>query len=257
VSVLSKIAADVMDDVRKKSRERPIETMDLVRKKRYSLVKAIETAPKVPLIAEIKRASPSAGNIRPDANALDVAKEMLAGGAVALSVLTEKKYFKGDSSFIPELRKFVEVPLLRKDFIVDEYQLYEAAELGADAVLLIVKLLGDKTSELLHVAEGLGMDALVETTTESEIERAVSSGAKLIGINNRDLDTLEIDLTRTEKLAPLVSEDVTLVSESGINSTEDVRRMLDAGADAVLVGTALMKSENIKQKVRELMEARR
>jgi indole-3-glycerol phosphate synthase len=128
--------------------------------------------------------------------------------------------------------------------------------LGADAVLLIVKVLGEKLSEFLDLSRELGLEALVEVTTEEEIELARSAGARLIGVNNRDLETLEVDLARTERLAPLIPGYATLVSESGISSPEDVRRMLNAGADSVLVGTALMRARNLEQKVRELVEAR-
>lgn len=253
MSVLSKIVADVLVDVQRKARERPIESMEIRPVKRYSLIQAIERAPTTALIAEIKRASPSAGNIRPDADPLEVARQMLKGGAVALSVLTEPKHFKGDPKFLRELKKVVKAPLLRKDFIVDEYQLYESAELGADAVLLIAKVLGKNLVEFLKTAEKLGMEPLVEATSEEEMELAKSAGAKLVGINNRDLETLEIDLRRTERLSPLVPEEATLVAESGINSREDVRRMLKAGVDAVLVGTALMRAKDIRRKVMELV----
>lgn len=224
---------------------------------RRSLRNAIEKARKVPLIAEIKRASPSAGEIKPDADPLETARAMVRGGAIGLSVLTEPKFFKGDPSFLPLLKKSLEVPLLRKDFIIDEIQLYESAALGADAVLLIVKLLGERTGEMVDVAEELGMEALVEVMDEGEVEIAKAAGARLVGINNRSLETLEVDLRRTERLASLVWDEAVLVSESGIEGPEDVRRVLRAGADAVLVGTSIMKSENIERKVRELVEAGR
>jgi indole-3-glycerol phosphate synthase len=255
MSFLSRILVNVRSEVQRKKQVRPIESIELPTKKRHGLIEAIERASKVPLIAEIKRASPSAGDLRPDADPLELAQEMLEGGAIALSVLTEPKYFKGDPSFLRELRRAVEVPLLRKDFIVDEYQLYETAELGANAVLLIAKILRTELTKFLCTSQELGLEALVEVTSEEEVKSAVSAGAELIGINNRDLETFEIDLARTEKLAPFVPEPVTLISESGINTDADVRRMLDAGADAVLVGTALMRARSLKQKVRELVEA--
>jgi len=220
------------------------------------LVEAIEKAPKVPLIAEIKRASPSAGDIKPNADVLEVARAMLRGGAISLSVLTEPKYFKGDPKFLREVRNVVKVPLICKDFIVDEYQVLEAAELGADVILLIVKVLGRKVRKFMLFAKEFGIESLVEVTDKEELKLAISAGAKLIGINNRDLETLKVDLNRTVKLAPSIPDDVTLVSESGINTPEDVRRMLDAGADAVLVGTALMKADDIEQKVSSLVNAR-
>jgi indole-3-glycerol phosphate synthase len=220
------------------------------------LIEAVEKAPRVPLIAEIKRASPSMGDIRPGVDVLEVARAMLRGGAVSLSVLTEPKYFKGDPNFLREVRSVAKVPLIRKDFIVDDYQVLEAAELGADVVLLIVKILGRELRKFMRLVEDLGMESLVEVMDEEEAKAAISAGAKLIGINNRDLETLEVDLNRTAKLAPSIPDDVVLVSESGINTPDDVRRMLDAGADAVLVGTAIMRAGNIEQKVRSLVEAR-
>lgn len=221
-----------------------------------SLREAIERAPKVPLIAEIKRASPSAGDIKPDADVQEVARAMVRGGAIALSVLTEPKYFKGDVRHLPLVRSIVEVPVLRKDFIVDELQLYESARLGADAVLLIAGVLGERLPSFLDLAGELGMEGLVEVGDEREVELAISAGAELIGVNNRDLKTMKIDLGRTARLAPLVPEHVTLVSESGIRTPEDVRAALEAGADAVLVGTAIMGSTNIEEAVRRLVNAR-
>jgi indole-3-glycerol phosphate synthase len=254
MSVLAKILADVRAEVQRRAREKPIESMKLSPRKKHSLIEAIQRAKHSPLIAEIKRGSPSAGTLRLDVDVRELAKAMLRGGAVGLSVLTEPKYFKGDLDFLRELRKSVEAPLLRKDFIVHEYQMYETAELGADVVLLIVKILGERLPEFLRLARELGIEALVEVTAEDEVELAVSAGAKLMGINNRDLETLEVDLARTERLAPLVPGYVTLISESGISSRPDVRRMLRAGADAVLVGTALMQADDVEQKVRELVE---
>ncbi len=256
MSVLAKILQDVQTDVRLRASARPIERAHIPRTKRRSLVEAIEKAPRVPLIAEIKRASPSAGDIRPNADVLDVARAMLRGGAISLSVLTEMRHFKGDPNFLREVRKVAKVPLIRKDFILDEYQIYEAAELGADVVLLIVKVLGPEVRKFMLLAKELGMESLVEVTDKEEVRLAVSSGAKLMGVNNRDLETLKVDLNRTIELSHHIPDDVTLVSESGINTPEDVGKMLEAGADAVLVGTALMRADSIEQKVLSLVNAR-
>ena len=255
MSVLAKIIQDVQTEVRLRASARPIEYAHVSRTKKRSLIEAIEKAPRVPLIAEIKRASPSAGDIKPNADVLEVARAMLHGGAISLSVLTEPKYFKGDPNFLREVRKVAKVPLIRKDFIVDEYQVSEAAELGADVILLIVKVLGREVRKFMQLVEEFGMESLVEVTDKEEIKLAISAGAKLIGINNRDLETLKMDLNRTVKLAPFIPDDVTLVSESGINTPDDVRMMLDAGADAVLVGTALMRAGDIEQKVKSLVNA--
>lgn len=256
MSVLEEILKSVRAEVERQARLRPVEDMEIDRSSKRSLIAAIERAPNVPLIAEVKRASPSAGDIKPNVNVLETARAMLRGGAIALSVLTEPKYFKGDPSFLREIRNVVEVPVLRKDFIVDEYQLHESAELGADAVLLIARVLKQELSGFMHLAEELGMECLVEVTSMDEVRLAVSAEARLIGINNRDLETLEINLDRTRELASVVPEDVVLVSESGIRLPRDVRVMLEAGADAVLVGTALMQVDDIEKKVRSLVDVR-
>ena len=256
MSVLAKIVKSVQAGVKRQARLRPIEAMKIDRSPKRSLIAAIERAPRVPLIAEVKRASPSAGDIKPDADVLDAARAMLRGGAIALSVLTEPKYFKGAPSFLREIRNVVKVPVLRKDFIVDEYQLHESAELGADAVLLIGRVLKQELPRFMRLAEELGMECLVEVTSVDEVRLAVSAEARLIGINNRDLETLDVNLDHTIELAPVVPEDVMLVSESGIRLPEDVRSMMEAGADAVLVGTALMQADDIEGKVRSLVDVR-
>ncbi|MEM3421747.1 MAG: indole-3-glycerol phosphate synthase TrpC [Candidatus Hadarchaeum sp.] len=256
MNFLTNIVQEVRKEVQRRARVNQILCSKIPKVKRLSLIGAIEEAERVPIIAEIKRASPSVGDIRLEANVIEVAYAMVRGGAVSLSVITESKYFKGDPIFLGELRNKVDVPLIYKNFIVDEYQILEAARLGADVVLLIVKLLGPRLRDFMLLAEELGMESLVEVTNKREIKLAVLAGAQLIGINNRDLETLKVNLQRTVDLAPDIPEDVTLVSESGIFTAADVRSMLDAGADAVLVGTALMTSRNIEQKVRSLVNAR-
>jgi indole-3-glycerol phosphate synthase len=230
--------------------------MEIDRSPKRSLIAAIERAPKVPLIAEVKRASPSAGDIKPDVDVIEAARAMVRGGAIALSVLTEPKYFKGDLGFLRKIRNNVRAPVLRKDFIVDEYQLHESAELGADALLLIARVLKQELPRFVRLAGELGMECLVEVTNVDEVRLAVSAEVGLIGINNRDLETLDVDLDRTRELAPVVPDDMVLVSESGIRSPEDVQAMLEAGADAVLVGTALMRADDIEGKVRSLVSVR-
>ncbi|MEM2865792.1 MAG: indole-3-glycerol-phosphate synthase [Candidatus Hadarchaeales archaeon] len=253
MSVLQEILGEVRREVERRKRERPFEGFSPPRAKR-SLGEGIRRTKLVPLIAEVKRASPSHGEISPHAEPLEVGREMVEGGAVALSVLTERKYFGGDPLFLRRL-SVLPVPLLCKDFVVDPYQVEEAARLGADALLLIVRVLGEELPFFLSLVRKEGMEALVEVTEEEELELALSAGAELVGINNRDLDTLEVDLSRTERLAPLVPRGVTVVSESGIETPEDVRRVLRAGAHAVLVGTSLMRAEDVRGKVRELVEA--
>ena len=255
MSVLERILKDVRQDVRRREKARPIDDMDVKRFKKRSMIKAIKRTPKVPVIAEIKRASPSAGNLKPDADIVKTADAMIKGGAISLSVLTEQKHFLGDPNFLLTLRKNVGVPLLRKDFIISEYQVYEAADLGADAVLLIARVLDEELERYMRLAKELGMESLVEVFDAEEMELASSIGANFIGINNRNLDSLEVDLHQTGRLAPLVPDTATLVSESGIKSPADVRMVLDAGADAVLVGTAIMRAKDIEMAVKSLVEA--
>jgi len=254
--VLGKIVRDVRARVRAQSRIKPTIRMKFEASPRRSLLDAIKNAQKVPLIAEVKRASPSSRNIGAKVNVLKAAKAMVNGGAIAISVLTEPKYFKGDPSYVPTIRGAVKVPVLRKDFIVDEYQLYESAALGADAVLLIAEILEGDLKKFIQLASGLDMESLVEVHDEEQLKHACAAGAEIIGINNRDLKTMNVDLNKTAKLAPLIPHNITLVSESGIHGPKDVRFVLDAGADAVLVGTAIMKSDNIEKKVRALVNAR-
>jgi len=256
MNILERIVGDVRVRVEEQARRNPVAKMQIDRSPRRSLRAAIENARGVPLIAEVKRASPSAGDIKLDVDVVEAAQKMVRGGAVAISVLTEPKYFKGDPSFVPKIRGAVDVPILRKDFIVDEYQLHESAELGADAVLLIAGVLKNDLRHFIDLANKLGMESLVEVDDEEQVKLAASAGAKIIGINNRDLKTMQVDISRTARLAPLMPDGVVLVSESGIRMPNDVAFVLDAGADAVLVGTALMKSGDIERQVRSLVKAR-
>ncbi len=223
--------------------------------KKKSLINAIKTAKGVPVIAEIKWVSPSVGKIRERENALDIAKAMIRGGAIGLSVLTEKKFFMGDPSLITELKKEIDAPILYKNFVVHPYQIFEAFSSGADAVLLIVRVLKDRLQEFMKLADELGMESLVEVFDEKDVELALSAGADFIGINNRDLDTFQVDLSRMERLINLIPEEVIVVSESGISTKGDVIKVVTAGADAILVGTSIMKSPNPEEKVRELVGA--
>lgn len=205
------------------------------------------------LIAEIKKASPSKGLIRPDFDAGEIAKNYAAAGAHALSVLTDRTFFQGDLAYLAAVRAAAPLPILEKDFVVDEFQVYEARALGADAVLLIAAAL--ETSQLreyAHLAAELGLAALVEVHDEAELERVVEA-ATLIGINNRDLATFETDLATTERVLREVPDDRVVVSESGILSREHVRRLADLGVDAVLIGETFMRAQDIGDKVRELM----
>jgi indole-3-glycerol phosphate synthase len=197
----------------------------------------------VRIIAEMKRASPSHGVFTDLYDPRILAQEFAGNGAAALSVLTDEKYFQGQCFDLRRARRYMPLPLLRKDFIIDEYQIYQARYWLADAVLLIVGLLDQpRLCDLLRLTEALGMAALVECHTAQEIERALAAGATIIGINNRDLATLQVDLTVTETLAPLVPLECTLVAESGISCRADLERLAAAGIDAALIGTALMSA---------------
>ena len=206
---------------------------------------AVKSDGVVSVIAEVKRKSPSAGWIRRDLNAPGLASTYAHGGASAVSVLTDEEYFGGSREDLESVRSAVDVPVLRKDFIVDAVQVYEARAMGADAVLLIVRILeGGALGELRALAEELGLAALVETHDEAELERALEAGARVVGINNRDLSRFETDLAVTEGLAGRVPEDLVVIGESGIETPEDVARMGAAGADAVLVGESLVRSDD-------------
>ncbi len=214
------------------------------------------------LIAEVKKASPSLGVICPDFDAVRIAKEYEAAGASCLSVLTDEKFFQGSLEYLKAIRAAVRLPLLRKDFIIDERQILEAIQWGADAILLIVAILTD--DELAHfhaLADAAGITALVEVHDEEELGRALKCGARLVGVNNRDLKTFKVDLATTERLAKLLFRDdggapnsKLLVAESGIHSRRDVERLMACGSEAILVGESLMKSGNIDDKVAELID---
>ena len=221
-----------------------------------SLTDAIERCSKVPVIAEIKPKSPYAGVLKPDLDVVALAKAYEAGGAVGISVLTEPRYFGGSLQNLIEARKSTQLPILRKDFIVDPYQIHESAAYGADSLLLIAACLGDELPKFLSLTRDLGLEALVECHSKPEIEIAVKAAAKLIGINNRDLRTLQVDLKTTGELAKYVPDDRIPISESGIGGPKDIRFLLDAGAKAFLVGTALMRAKNPEQKLAELVRCR-
>lgn len=212
---------------------------------------------RVALIAEVKKASPSRGPIRLDLDHVCVAEAYAGAGAAAISVVTEPCFFSGSLRYLAEVAASAvahRVPLLRKDFIFDPYQVYEARAHGADAVLLIAAILEARPLQsLLSLAHELGMCCLVETHDEHEMDVAVESGAHIIGINNRDLHTFRVDLSTFERMRPRVPSGRVVVAESGIHSTADVRRLATAGADAVLVGEALVTAENISSQVREMV----
>jgi indole-3-glycerol phosphate synthase len=208
----------------------------------------------IQLIAEVKKASPSAKVIRADFDPVAIARTYQAHGAACLSVLTDAPYFQGHLSYLARVRASVAIPLLRKDFLIDEYQVVEARLAGADAVLLIAEILDDATlAQLLARARGLGMAALVEFYEEANLPRVLAAGADLVGINNRDLKRFVTDLDHTLRLRDQIPPEVTLVSESGIRTRADVERLEAAGVSAILVGEALMRADDIGLAVDRLL----
>jgi len=208
----------------------------------------------IQLIAEVKRASPSRGMLRPKFDPVGLAKTYAEGGAAAISVLTESNYFMGSIEHLEAIKEVVQLPLLRKDFIFDPYQVYESRAYGADALLLIAAILSQRQfKELISLSHSLGLKCLVEVHNEGEMERAIISESEIIGINNRDLNTFTVDINTTRRLRPLVPEDKIVVSESGIKSQRDIEKLGNWKVDAVLVGEALITAPDIRAKMKELL----
>lgn len=220
-----------------------------------AFIQAINKPRQISLIAEIKKASPSQGVIREDFNHLEIARVYQETGVQAISVLTEEDFFLGNVSYLNEIKNLANVPLLRKDFILEPYQIYESRFYCADAILLIANLLTqDEILQFTAIAAELGMDALVEVHNEKELKKVLKlKTVSLIGINNRDLHTLEVDPKTTERLFTLIPKDRVVVVESGLKTYQDILFLKILGVNAVLIGTAFMQAENIADKVRELM----
>lgn len=219
-----------------------------------SLAAALSRRDRVNIIAEIKQWSPSKGIICDDFDPVRIAKSYANGGAAALSVLCEEDFFGGSLEHLEAIRSQVELPLLRKDFIFDEYQIYESASAGADAVLLIVAILGDELLARLSALAGeVGLQALVEVHTADEMARAIQAGASIIGVNNRDLTTFNVDLETSTRMAALAPRGTTVVSESGIHNGRDIRRLKSAGFSGFLVGEHLMRAGNPGDALAELI----
>jgi len=212
------------------------------------------SAPGLSFICEVKKASPSKGIIAEHFPWLEIAKEYEEGGAAAISVLTEPEFFLGSDKYLQEISAAVQIPTLRKDFIIDPYQIYEAKLWGAKAILLICALLEPQTiSEYIKIADDLALDCLVEIHSEAEAEEAVSAGAHIIGVNNRDLTTFKVDTGLTARLKKLLPSNVITVAESGINNADDIRELKAIGVDAVLIGESLMRAADRKTFLKELM----
>jgi len=221
-------------------------------KSEFSFEKTLQE-PGISFICEVKKASPSKGLIAPEFPYVEIALDYEAAGASAISVLTEPAYFQGRDMYLSDIRAICSLPLLRKDFTVDAYQIYEAKTIGADAVLLICALLDTKTiHDFLCICDDLGLSALVEAHTAQEIESALNAGARIIGVNNRNLKTFEVSLDTCEKLRPLVPDDRLFVAESGIKTADDIQRLSEARVNAVLIGETLMRSADRKSALSEL-----
>lgn len=210
----------------------------------------------VRIIAEVKKASPSKGIIREDFDPLVIAQEYASAGANAISVLTEPHYFKGDLEYLTGIRRYVPTPLLRKDFIVDKYQILEALVYGADFILLIAKALEKKElRELYEYALHLGLEVLVEIHDKDDLKKAMWAGATIIGINHRNLDTFEMDMQLCDKLIPMIPNGKIIVAESGVNDTDIIKHLSSIGADAFLIGEHFMRQDDIGAEVRRLKGA--
>ena len=214
---------------------------------------AIKRSNEISIIAEVKKASPSKGLIRADFDPADIGRQYCKAGIQAISVLTEKNFFLGDDENLIKVRQVAPLPVLRKDFIIDLWQVYQSRCIGADAILLIVSILsGDMLNKMMIVANILGMQCLVEVHDEAEVDMALEAGAKIIGINNRNLKTFETDLSLTKRLINRIPHDRAVVSESGIKTADDMKYLKDLGVDAVLIGESLMRAESIQAKIDEL-----
>jgi indole-3-glycerol phosphate synthase len=253
-TILDKIIADKRYEVEQKKRSLPVSALkERHRQKATNFASALR-GDNIRLIAEVKKASPSRGILCPDFDPVALAKTYAQGGATAISVLTEVNHFQGSIEHLTAIRQEVSIPLLRKDFIFDRYQVYESAHCGADALLLIAAILSrEQLEEMLALSHSLGLSCLVEVHNENELEKALLAGAEIIGINNRDLNTFTVDINTTRRLRPLIPEERIVVSESGINNRDDVIKIKEWGVNAVLVGEALVTASNIPAKMEELL----
>ena len=256
MSVLDQIIVGVREDLGRRRAERSLADLESALRSTPAPRDPLPgfTAPELAVIAEVKRRSPSKGDLAPITDPAALAQAYSRGGASAISVLTEERRFNGSLADLAAVRAAVETPLLRKDFMVDAYQVFEARAIGADCILLIMAALEDaEAAELESLAFDLGLDVLVEVHDAAEMERALRLGSRLIGVNNRNLKTLQVDLATTEKLAPMVPKDRMLVAESGLYATADLERMHRVGASIFLVGESLMRQADVTAATRSLL----
>lgn len=259
MTILDKLAEHARERVAESKKKVPLQKL---KQQALSMPKgdfAFENAlkrPGISFICECKKASPSKGLIAPDFSYLKIAKEYESAGADCISVLTEPKWFLGSNEYLKEIASAVNIPCLRKDFTVDEYMIYEAKALGASAVLLICSILTEEDlREYLYLCDELGLSALVEAYDESEVRMAVKAGARIIGVNNRNLKDFSVDTDNSRRLRSLIPKDVLFVSESGVSTAEDMAKLREIGADAVLIGETLMRATDKKAKLAELRGA--
>jgi indole-3-glycerol phosphate synthase len=252
---LVKILAEKKNEVAGLKRSMPF-NRDNKRQPLRDFKAAISIPQKISLIAEIKFASPSAGLIRAKADPISIGRIYENAGAAAISLLTDKRFFQGDLKHLPRLKRAISLPILRKDFIIDEVQIREAFFYGADAILLIARILSQgQLTEYIDLCRELGMAPLTEIHSRDDLDKAVAGGTEIIGINNRDLDSFKVDIQTTFKLASLVPSDCILVSESGIRAKGDIRALQTTGIQAILVGSALMRSKDPAKKTNEMVIA--
>lgn len=240
-----KLAAEIAEN------EKREEKVEIIVKEDFCFERALE-GDDISFICEIKKASPSKGVIAENFNWLEIARDYEIAGANAISILTEPVFFQGDNRHLIDVANTVRIPILRKDFIIDGYQIYESKLLGADAILLIASILRpEEIKHFIKIADGLGLSCLVETHTEEEIISSLKAGARIIGVNNRDLKTFNVDINHTVRLRPFVPKDKLFVSESGISSSDHINKLKRIGASGVLIGEALMKKSDKKRALRE------
>jgi len=258
MNILDEICAYKREEVKNRSKRASLSEMERCAREAEAPLdfKGALRAAGINVIAEVKKASPSAGIIRKDFDPVRIARQYQQGGSAALSVLTDEKYFQGKLDFIRRIKDAVRLPALQKDFIVSSWQIYEARSVGADCILLIVRILtDDELREFLDCAASLGLAALVEVHDEAELQRALAVGAEIIGINNRNLSDLSVDIHTTARLAPVIPEGKLLVSESGIKTASDIQLLRETGVNAFLIGESLLRSEHPGEALRDLLSA--
>lgn len=261
MDILEKILHTKLKEI---EREKALTNIDALRKRTLlkergsSFISYLESNKgKMALIAEVKKASPSKGIIKSNFDHIGIAKSYIESNVSAISILTDEQFFQGSKSYLEEIREMTEIPILRKDFIIDEYQVYQTKQMGSDMILLIVSALkNDELKKLFYLSKEIGLDVLVETHDEFEFERAMNLDAKLIGINNRNLKTFKTDISTTLRLMQeFKPDDRFIISESGISGNQDIKILKSANVSGVLVGETLMRSDNIKAEIELFLEA--